>query len=79
MLLVVRFYQLWLTEKQTIPVALNAAQHWLRTTRQAEMLAWAKSHLDATCEGFVRSALATYAQDPPFQSPLYWAAFCAVG
>lgn len=68
---------------QTVSVAraLNAAQIWLRDATKAKLQAWA-SHLKLSSELIqqIEQTLDWFNSDEqPFQDPMYWAAFCAIG
>ncbi len=79
-LLMIKFYQN-LKSGLTVPVALNAAQTWLRDATTSELQAWA-SHLKLSSEltQQIEQTLDWFDSDEqPFQEPYYWAAFCAVG
>jgi CHAT domain-containing protein len=68
---------------QTLSVAraLNTAQIWLRDATTLELQAWA-SHLKLSSELIqqIDKVLDCFNSDEqPFQDPMYWAAFCAIG
>ncbi|MEB3885150.1 tetratricopeptide repeat protein [Lyngbya sp. CCY1209] len=74
-LLMIRFYQL-LREGEEVAIALNHAQNWLRNATKSELLDW----IDAKNKMRLRLGLQRIPDEAkPFESPYYWAAFCAVG
>jgi len=83
--LMVKFYQnlsqLPTRETGAVAVALNQAQTWLRDVTKEELQEWT-NHLSLTPTQ--EDALFDLFEDEetteqPFQSPYYWAAFCAIG
>ncbi len=62
-------------------VALNTAQLWLRDATQSKLLEWiGKLKLDSESTQGIKGFLESYGSDEtPFDSPFYWAAFCAIG
>ena len=79
-LLMIRFYQN-LQAGLTIAIALNTAQTWLRDATKAELQVWA-GRLKLASELFqqIQQAIDWFDSDEqPFQDPIYWAAFCAIG
>lgn len=62
-------------------VALNTAQLWLRDTAQSKLLEWiGELKLDPESTQRIKGFLESYKSDKkPFESPVYWAAFCAIG
>ncbi|MEC4806635.1 MAG: CHAT domain-containing protein, partial [Jaaginema sp. PMC 1080.18] len=76
-LLMIRFYQN-LKNGETVPLALQHAQTWLREATKADLTTWASSCLRPAVQFALRSYLRN-AEEVPFQSPYYWAAFYAVG
>ena len=64
-----------------LPLALNQAQLWLRDVTKEELQDWTSQlDLDSTWRGEIRYLLKDMsAKTQPFQSPLHWAAFTAVG
>ncbi|NJN11607.1 MAG: CHAT domain-containing protein [Richelia sp. RM2_1_2] len=66
-----------------VAIALNQAQLWLRNLTQKELQEWIlrnKISLDATVKMNLRRWLNKMPDNvKPFQSPFYWAAFCAIG
>ena len=79
--LMIKFYQN-LSQSPTretgeIAVALNEAQIWLREVTKEELEEWT-NHLSLT--PLAEEALFDlFDKEQPFQSPYYWAAFCAIG
>lgn len=83
--LIIKFYenlsQLPTRETGAVAVALNQAQIWLRGVTKEELEKWTNNlSLTPTQE----DALFDWFEDEetkeqPFQSPYYWAAFCAIG
>lgn len=76
-LLMIRFYQN-LKNGETVPLALQHAQTWLREATKADLTTWASSCLRPAVQSFLGRYLRD-AEEVPFQSPYYWAAFYAVG
>ncbi|AOX00125.1 hypothetical protein BJP34_12305 [Moorena producens PAL-8-15-08-1] len=83
--LMIKFYQnlsqFPTRETGEIAVALNQAQTWLREVTKEELEEWT-NHLSLTPTQ--EDALFDWFEDEetkeqPFQSPYYWAAFCAIG
>ncbi|MHC0067158.1 CHAT domain-containing protein [Nostoc sp. UIC 10890] len=81
-LLMIKFYQN-LHTNVSVAVSLNQAQLWLRDVTKIQLEDWITKHqlrLDLTLRMQLRRL--SY-QKPdgfqPFQSPFYWAAFCAIG
>ncbi|BBC26683.1 CHAT domain-containing protein [Pseudanabaena sp. ABRG5-3] len=78
----IKFYQN-LRAGVSVAVSLNQAQCWLRDVTKIQLEEWIAEHqlrLDLTLKMQLRRL--SY-QKPdgfqPFQSPFYWAAFCAIG
>jgi CHAT domain-containing protein len=78
--LMIRFYQN-LHTGLSVALALNTAQIWLRDITTAQLHKWAcqlkltaefKQHINQTLDWFDD-------HEKPFQNPLYWAAFYAIG
>ena len=78
--LMVKFYQN-LQEIDSVPIALNQAQMWLKNATKEVLEQWgATLKLKAANQARFETAMAQYeANSRPFASPYYWAAFCAVG
>ncbi|MEM7553356.1 MAG: CHAT domain-containing tetratricopeptide repeat protein, partial [Cyanobacteria bacterium P01_A01_bin.84] len=80
-LLMIKFYQN-LEEINSVPIALNQAQLWLRSVTKEELYQFANNlsipkyqiipYLDADLKELPADTI-------PFASPYYWAAFCAIG
>jgi CHAT domain-containing protein/tetratricopeptide (TPR) repeat protein len=70
-------------QEVTVAVALNEAQKWLRDSTTQELKEWVekgKVPLSPTQEIDVLARLLNMEADTkPFESPQYWAAFCAIG
>jgi CHAT domain-containing protein len=64
-----------------IAVALNTAQIWLRDATQSKLLEWiGELKLNSESTQHIKGFLGSYDSDEkPFESPFYWAAFCAIG
>jgi CHAT domain-containing protein len=64
-----------------IAVALNTAQIWLRDATQSKLLEWiGELKLDSESTQHIKGFLESYdADETPFESPVFWAAFCAIG
>ena len=78
--LMIKFYQN-LQTMDSVPVALNQAQLWLRGVTKEELTQW-KTTLDipGTQKFEIDSALRSMPDNSyPFAAPSHWAAFCAVG
>jgi len=80
--LMIKFYQNLLSY-ETVAIALNQAQIWLRNLTKKELQEWIsenKISLDATLNISLRRRLHKISDnEQPFRSPFYWAAFCAIG
>ncbi|MEQ8976093.1 MAG: CHAT domain-containing protein [Coleofasciculus sp. C1-SOL-03] len=79
-LLIIRFYQS-LKSGSTVSVALNQAQTWLRNATKEQLQNWAQSlPMSQAKEEALYDFLCTIdSGSKPFESPYYWAAFCAIG
>ena len=81
--LMIRFYQN-LIAGSPVAVALNRAQFWLRDATKKELETWIDQG-NVSLDGVLREYLNLYHlnkisdRDRPFESPFYWAAFCAIG
>lgn len=62
-------------------IAINTAQIWLRDATQSKLLEWiGELKLDSKSTQDIKGFLGSYDSDEkPFESPFYWAAFCAIG
>ncbi|NER30044.1 MAG: CHAT domain-containing protein [Symploca sp. SIO1C4] len=80
--LMIKFYQN-LSSYETVVIALNQAQTWLRNLSKKELQEWIsenKISLDATLKMNLRRRLHKMSDsEQPFKSPFHWAAFCAIG
>jgi CHAT domain-containing protein len=80
--LMIKFYQN-LQNFQSVAIALNQAQLWLRDITKAELKVWTTVNslpLDPTMRQNLSRRLHNLKDDQkPFQDPFYWAAFCAIG
>jgi CHAT domain-containing protein len=83
-ILMVKFYEEMETQP-SVALALKQAQQWMRTVTKQELTAWMndrsfepiphpkaklRDHLDLGLDG---------PDDRPYQHPIHWAAFCAIG
>lgn len=84
-LLMTKFYEELKHQRGNIVVALNTAQRWLRDTTVKGFRDWLRrSQLsvdwqDELDEYFEQIEVKEGAITKPFESPYYWAAFCAIG
>jgi CHAT domain-containing protein len=80
--LMIKFYQL-LKDGLSVPLALNSAQLWLRDVTKSKLLEWiGKLKLDSKSTQDIKDFFEDYDYDSdetPFESPFFWAAFCAIG
>ncbi|ULB43657.1 CHAT domain-containing protein [Limnospira fusiformis KN01] len=78
-LVMLRLYHI-LPDYPSVAVALQAAQTWLRGVSCDDVLDWLKHEQKATEEEVeeVEDRLSLF-DDPPFESPCYWAGFVAIG
>jgi CHAT domain-containing protein len=82
-LLMIKFYQN-LKETESVSIALNQAQQWLRQVTKLELLDWI-SHLTLrSSEKFLVDSWTEKLDSVDdrtriFHSPYHWAAFCAIG
>ncbi|WP_236506510.1 CHAT domain-containing protein, partial [Tychonema sp. BBK16] len=83
-ILMIRFYELFLSEtRPPVAIALRESQLWLRSLTVKGLLEWveasqllSREHKQKIQDRYSRG----YKQDyKPYESPVYWAAFCAVG
>ena len=81
-LLMVKFYQIFKAKVGAV-MALNEAQRWLMSINKTELATWVKAHedfFDPTLKINLRRRLHQLDDSArPFENPLYWAAFCAIG
>ena len=75
--LVIKFYQN-LQQMDSVPIALNQAQLWLRSLTRKEFIQWSK-HLPLRGMQRAKFEAKFVKNEHPFASPYHWAAFCAVG
>jgi CHAT domain-containing protein len=83
-ILMIKFYELFLSESRPpVAIALRESQLWLRSLTVKSLLEWVEGskllsheHKQKIQGKYKRG----YKQDyQPYESPVYWAAFCAVG
>ena len=81
-LLMIKFYQK-LRTNVSVAISLNQAQQWLRDVTKIQLEEWITKHqlnLNSTLRMQQRRLFYQKPDDfQPFQSPFYWAAFCAIG
>ncbi|MEH1976091.1 MAG: CHAT domain-containing protein [Nostoc sp.] len=81
-LLIIKFYQN-IKAGLTVAVALNKAQIWLRDVTKMELERWIEENQLALKPAVNMNLRRRFHKLPndaqPFQSPFYWAAFCAIG
>ncbi|MBE8970165.1 CHAT domain-containing protein [Nostocales cyanobacterium LEGE 12452] len=81
-LLMIKFYQN-LHIGVSVAVSLNQARCWLRDVTKIQLEEWIAKHqlkLDLTLKMQLRRRFQNMPDNAqPFQSPFYWAAFCAIG
>jgi CHAT domain-containing protein/lipopolysaccharide biosynthesis regulator YciM len=81
-LLMVTFYQIF-QQGVSAAIALNEAQRWLMNINKTKLADWVKTNerfFDDTLKMNLRRRLHNLEDNAkPFQSPSYWAAFCAIG
>ncbi|OCR00193.1 hypothetical protein BCD67_21205, partial [Oscillatoriales cyanobacterium USR001] len=82
-ILMIKFYEILLSEiRPPVAIALRESQLWLRGVTVQDLVKWADSSklLDSQNQKRTKKRLRGYKQEfRPFQDPLFWAAFCAVG
>jgi CHAT domain-containing protein len=77
--LIAKFYQN-LQQRLSVAVALNQAQRWLRDATGDELQQWMEEQQLPLNPTLKISLARRFRQNrQPFQSPFYWAAFCAIG
>jgi CHAT domain-containing protein len=82
-LLMIKFYQN-LTKTESVSIALNQAQQWLRQVTKLELLDWI-SHLTLRAsekflvDSWTEKLDLVNDNTRIFNSPYHWAAFCAIG
>jgi len=78
-ILMIKFYQ-ELPDTDSVAVALNAAQNWMRGVSIEDFRVWVGLlNLDEKSRQSVELWLACSSEEQPFRDPKYWAAFCATG
>ncbi|MEG4289496.1 CHAT domain-containing protein [Microcoleus sp. C2C3] len=78
-ILMIKFYQ-ELPEADSVALALNAAQNWMRGVSMEDFRVWVGLlNLDEKSRQSVELWLACSSEEQPFRDPKYWAAFCATG
>ncbi|MEG3931509.1 CHAT domain-containing protein [Microcoleus sp. T3_B1] len=83
-ILMIKFYELLLSEtRPPVAIALRESQMWLRDATVQDLVDWAERSklLDSESKNRIqKNYKRDYDDDDrPCQSPVYWAAFCAVG
>ncbi|MEG5162617.1 CHAT domain-containing protein [Microcoleus sp. AT3-A2] len=79
-ILMIKFYQK-LPDADSVALALNAAQNWMRGVTEKDFRVWMQSlGLDKKLSQKVQLRLTSFTPDESlFSDPQYWAAFCATG
>ncbi|MEG4094160.1 CHAT domain-containing protein, partial [Microcoleus sp. Pol8_D1] len=78
-ILMIKFYQ-ELPQADSVAVALNAAQNWMRGVSEEDFRVWVGLlNLDKKSRESMALWLASSSHEQPFRDPKYWAAFCATG
>jgi CHAT domain-containing protein len=78
-ILMIKFYQ-ELPEADSVALALNAAQNWMRGVSKEDFRVWVELlNLDEKYRQSVELCLGCSSEEQPFRDPKYWAAFCATG
>ncbi|WP_013320659.1 CHAT domain-containing tetratricopeptide repeat protein [Gloeothece verrucosa] len=82
-LLMIHFYQLLLDESHSLSVcqALQKTQQWMQTATRQDIINWVKT-LNISNEKLIKDIATCLRRDypnPPFNHPIYWAAFCSLG
>jgi CHAT domain-containing protein len=78
-ILMIKFYQ-ELPDADSVAVALNAAQNWMRGVSMEDFRVWVELlNLDKKSRESVELWLISSSEEQPFRDPKYWAAFCATG
>nr|WP_267879548.1 CHAT domain-containing protein [Kamptonema formosum] len=83
-ILMIRFYELLLSEiRPPVAIALRESQLWLREATVQKLVEWvADCQLIADAKKQEIQDYIKWGENPenkPYQSPHFWAAFCAVG
>ncbi|WP_445310657.1 CHAT domain-containing protein [Microcoleus vaginatus] len=78
-ILMIKFYQ-ELPDADSVALALNAAQNWMRGVSKEDVRVWVKLlNLDEKWQQGTELWLINSNDEQPFSDPKYWAAFCATG
>ena len=78
-ILMIKFYQ-ELPEADSVALALNAAQNWMRGVSMEDFRVWVGLlNLDEKWQQGTEWWLGCSSEEQPFRDPIYWAAFCATG
>ncbi|MEG5220431.1 CHAT domain-containing protein, partial [Microcoleus sp. ARI1-A5] len=78
-ILMIKFYQ-ELPDADSVALALNAAQNWMRGVSKEDVIVWVKLlNLDEKWQQGTELWLINSNEEQPFSDPKYWAAFCATG
>jgi CHAT domain-containing protein len=78
-ILMIKFYQ-ELPDADSVALALNAAQNWMRGVSKEDFIVWVKLlNLDKKWRQGTELWLTSSNKEQPFSEPKYWAAFCATG
>ncbi|MEG4486752.1 CHAT domain-containing tetratricopeptide repeat protein [Microcoleus sp. D2_18a_B4] len=78
-ILMIKFYQ-ELPAADSVALALNAAQNWMRGVSKEDVRVWVKLlNLDEKWQQGTELWLINSNEEQPFSDPKYWAAFCATG
>ncbi|HZM84480.1 MAG TPA: CHAT domain-containing protein [Candidatus Limnocylindrales bacterium] len=78
LLLTLRFYELWLGERSAPAVALQKAQHWLRTRTAADLASYLHDATGGSVQ-WPQTSIGRAAQTLTFAHPDHWAAFAYSG
>ncbi|MFB2836696.1 CHAT domain-containing protein, partial [Floridanema evergladense] len=79
--LMIRFYQ-ELENISNIPLALQAAQKWLKSVSRPDFLTWLQKEVKINETQLIQIEmilLCDFPKTQPFVEPQYWAAFCPIG
>ncbi|HLP91692.1 MAG TPA: CHAT domain-containing protein [Nostocaceae cyanobacterium] len=82
-LLMIKFYENLANHPDDVPLALNSAQKWMKEANTTQILNWISQILDEiniSEKQRIINRLSRYykPEEKPFDSPEYWAAFCAI-
>lgn len=83
-ILMIKFYEIFLSEtRPPVAIALRESQLWLRSLTVKGLLEWveasqllSREHKQKIQDKYRRGYKPDY---QPYESPVHWAAFCAVG